>query len=261
MNSERLVLAGVLALGLLALSLVLGADAASEPTLDPAEIWVHANESFDSGDFDAAVRNYDRLVTDGVETPSLYFNLGTALLRAGDLGRAIAALRRASALAPRDPDIQLHLQKARERVVDDVAPPAPSQLQRTLFFWHYTLSRSERLWILSFSSALFWAALMIRWLRPRWEFLLLSAWLCLVPTAMCAGSLLVEGLGGGEVAVILPGEVPALAGMQRDAAVRFVLHAGSEVEAVQALDGWLRVALPDGSEGWLPREDVDIVEP
>jgi SH3-like domain-containing protein len=48
--------------------------------------------------------------------------------------------------------------------------------------------------------------------------------------------------------------------MRTDAVVRFVLHGGSEVRVEVESDDWLRVALPDGQQGWLERRYLEIVQ-
>jgi Flp pilus assembly protein TadD len=63
-----------------------------------------------------AAAAYEQILTNGAVSPALYFNLGNAHFKAGQLGRAIAAYRQAERLTPRDPDVRANLQFARNRV-------------------------------------------------------------------------------------------------------------------------------------------------
>ena len=59
---------------------------------------------------------------------------------------------------------------------------------------------------------------------------------------------------------MVPQEVDVLTGPGSEAVVHFKLHAGTEVEVRDERDSWLRIALPDGKQGWLEREYAEVVE-
>lgn len=229
-------------------------------TQTPGQRWTSANESFDRGDYAEAIAGYQGLLQEQPGTADLYFNLGTAHLRNGNLGGSIASLRRAELLAPRDPDIRGNLARARASVVDDVAPPEPPALLRTFFFWYYGMNQNELWWTLAVLNLLLWSALAWRQLRPRHE---IALWIAIgsgVPAAILAGALMVQFLQPPRVGVVQSREAVALAGTQADSGVRFKVHAGTELRVEQMLGDWVLVSLPDGTEGWLHREELEIVE-
>ena len=41
-----------------------------------------------------------------------------------------------------------------------------------------------------------------------------------------------------------------------DAADAFVLHEGTKVYILETLDNWLKIELPDGTEGWIDAGNV-----
>src|SRR4030095_9977885 len=49
-------------------------------------------------------------------SPALWFNLGNACFKSGQIGRAIVAYRRAENSTPRDPDVRANLKFARNQV-------------------------------------------------------------------------------------------------------------------------------------------------
>ena len=63
------------------------------------------NRLYEAGQFVEAAALYQALADAGAEDGTLYYNLGNACFKAGDLGRAILNYRRAQALLPRDPDV------------------------------------------------------------------------------------------------------------------------------------------------------------
>jgi tetratricopeptide (TPR) repeat protein len=230
-------------------------DAASAP----AQTLARANGSYAAGDFGAAIEGYRSLLVAGHRHALLHYNLGNAYLRAGELGRAIASYRRAAAGAPRDPEIRANLAFARKSARDAVAPSEPSAVLQTVFAWHFLLSRTELVEIAAALNVVLWSLLALRLWRRR-ESLGWAAALAAVLLAACLASLLVRTLEPERVAVVVAREVEVRSGLAGDSVVRFRLHAGSEVRVREERDGWLRVALPDGEQGWLRASEAEVVE-
>ena len=75
-----------------------------------------ANKLFAQSKFADAATAYEHIIAAGSVSSALYFNLGNAHFKAGQLGRAIAAYRQAEELSPRDPDVRANVQFARNQV-------------------------------------------------------------------------------------------------------------------------------------------------
>jgi hypothetical protein len=226
---------------------------------DPMQTLTRANEAYDAGDFAAAIAGYRALIDGGHEHPLLHYDLGNAYLRHGDLGRAIASYRRASAGAPRDQDVSANLAFARKSARDAVAPPGPPVVWRTVFAWHYVLPRAELWTAVVVLNALLWTVLALRlWWRS--EALTWAAAVTGVLLSVGIGSLVMHELSPTRVAVVLPREIDARAANQSDSVVRFKLHAGSEVLVRDENGGWLRIVLPSGEQGWIEAKQADVVD-
>lgn len=248
------------ALILWGLTLVAAAPVSGAAPLDPAAIWEEAGAAYNEGDVAGAVAGYSDLIDRGFDQAPVWYNLGTALLRQGELGRAVAALRRAERLAPRDPDVAANLTFARESAKDAVPPPAPSEAARILLFWHYLLSPAETWWLVLGAEVVLCLALALVVL-DRGGALVRAASVLLAVLLLALGtSLAVRRLAPRRVAVVLPGEVDVHSATRVDTVVRFKLHAGSEVAVREGVEGWWRIALPDGEQGWIRAEDVEVVE-
>ncbi len=228
-------------------------------TGDPAQTLARANEAYAAGDFAAAIAGYRSLLDSGRDHPLLHYDLGNAYLRQGELGHAIASYRRAAAGAPRDQDVAANLAYARKSARDAVAPPEPAAVRRTLFAWHYALSRAELWTAVVVLNALLWSLLALRLWR-RSEALAWGAVVIGVLLAAAVASVALRQLAPTRVAVVVPREIDARAGNQSDSVVRFKLHAGSEVLVRDQSDGWLRIVLPSGEQGWIEASHAEIVE-
>jgi tetratricopeptide (TPR) repeat protein len=80
----------------------------------PGDQFAQANRFYEERAYDSAVFVYRQLVSEGLESAPLYFNLGNAYFRSGDLGQAVLCYLRAKRLDPADPDIKANLEFARQ---------------------------------------------------------------------------------------------------------------------------------------------------
>jgi tetratricopeptide (TPR) repeat protein len=225
---------------------------------DPTEAWVQANAAFRAGRYGDAVAAYEGLLAEGFDDGELYYNLGNAYLRRGELPRAIAAFRAAQARLPRNEDVDANLRFARAQVQDAVAPPEPSSALRALFFWHYGLSPRELVTTGLAVYVLFWpvlAAAVVSRRRP-WRYpaaVLGLALAALVP------SVALRIAAPTTVAVVNRPELPVYSGLGATNVVRFRLHAGAEALVMGSDEGWVRIRLADGMQGWVPSDTVLLV--
>src|SRR5207253_6076018 len=98
------------------LTLLLLARASSLTHADVPTAFEQANKLYEQGKFGDAAAAYGKIIADGRVSPALYFNLGNALFKSGQVGRAILNYRLGEQLAPRDPDIRANLRFARNQV-------------------------------------------------------------------------------------------------------------------------------------------------
>jgi hypothetical protein len=226
--------------------------------LPVGETFILANQAYEEGRYPTAVELYSSLVDAGHDTAEVLFNLGNAHLRAGNLGRSVASYRRSLVRSPRDPETLDNLRFARNSARDAIAAPEPSAFARTLFFWHYGLSRAGLVKVGAVLSFLFWGMLIANLYR-RDEILRWATGVVLLALLLVAGSIAAKSWIPNKIAVVLPPEVEVYSGTDRESVVRFELHAGTEVRASRESGGWVRIELPDGQQGWIESEHVDLV--
>jgi tetratricopeptide (TPR) repeat protein len=197
----------------------------------------------------------------GVQNPDLYVNLGNAAMGAERLGDAVLGYRRALALDPDHAGASRNLDQARRSLPKWVPRPEESALLDTFFSWGGRLSRTERQWAAAmlYLVATGLIAASIRWRRRGLRNL---AWLPALGWAAVALPLWFESWQPRPAdAVVVAPEVVARAADSVHAPARFSqpLPAGTEVEVLERRDGWCRVRLADGREGWLPASSVSGV--
>jgi tetratricopeptide (TPR) repeat protein len=152
--------------------LLLFASAPAGLALDASErnfIWNEANALMAAAkvpeDYRHAAQTYQKLVDAGARNGPLFFNLGTALLQAGQYDAALDALARAERYLGAQPDIRrnMSIALARKQKTHGVNWP----WYRLLLFWHFNLKGAVRLAVAVISFALFWLALTLPHLGLR----------------------------------------------------------------------------------------------
>lgn len=219
------------------------------PPARAQQMFLEAGQAYDQGRLADAIRLYEELRQGGARFQELFFNLGNAHFRQGDLGRAIANYRRAWVLNPRDPDTQANLRYALQTA--GVPGPSLHWTQRVLF-------RASRHEWLCLAVAAWWAAAAMAGLylwtrtRPGWPLKLAAAFFALLLVAgsgviawdrLCRAPEIVA-LGKGQEALFAPLE---------GSTAHFALPEGSMGRVVERSGNWVKVAHGE-QEGWIQSE-------
>lgn len=239
--------------------------AAAQGEVTPTEAMEEGNERYEAKKFAEAADIYQTIADAGVSDSSLYFNLGNAYLKSGDLGRAILNYRRASHLNPRDYDINTNLAIARLQTLDrlDDAPGTGvgNLVQRAEEWLTLTEAAVLALLLWLIVSALFTVAILSRRVRryALWGAAVFGVFLIVGLLSMANRTYREDA---SPVAVIVASTVDVTSG-PGDAdqyVVEFTLHTGSEVRVVDTRPGWRRIALPGNNfQGWLPADTIETV--
>ena len=215
-----------------------------------------ANAAYNASNYPAAIAQYEDLLARGHASGWIYYNLGNSYLRNGQLGRSIAAYLRAEAQLPRHQDIAHNLEFARAQTHDALLPIEPSPLARLVFFWHYTLSYHELVYVVALCNFLLWAALSLWVLRrqtPFWRYASYTLATMLVASALsCA----IHSLWPTQTLIVDKPRIEVHSGTSYDTVVRFMLHEGTQGRVLDVQDGWIRLEIADGKQGWVSSGDV-----
>lgn len=224
-----------------------------------------ANQLYQVGNYDDAIRIYEQIIDQGVEDSTLYYNLGNSYYGKGDLGRAILNYQRAATLDPRDADIQNNLEIARTQanaVVGDMAP-GPLGILRDLTGKWLTLNETA---LLTMAIWFVIAILFIAWrlqeqglARKITRNMMLFLFLVLTIAGLSLGSRLVSEQMLPEGVVIAPVVAVSIEpGEQSE--VAFNLQNGAEVNLMETNGDWARLEVPGSQiEGWVPLDSVETV--
>lgn len=238
-------------------SLILIMALAAGPAASQAELYNQGNALYSSGDYRGAIEAY-RLALEGADHPYLRYNLADAYFKDGQIGLAVVQLRRARALAPRDPDIAHNLEFIRSYRVDKAsAHPGPLEQALSDAFNYFSSREAMFLAGLCFLLASLLASAYLITGRRWAPYLAVPAVLGFFYFAIVAQSWRAER--ASSPAVVTAKETSALSGPGADFKEILLLHDGTEVRIRERRGDHLLVQLPGGIGGWVPQESVERI--
>jgi len=216
-----------------------------------------ANKLYAQGKFTESATAYEKLLKSGRRSPAVYFNLGNALFKAGQIGRAIAAYAEVERLTPRDPDVRANLQFARNQVQGPTLTiPAWERWLKRLSLNEWTFLAVATVWL--------WFALLItlQWRPDLKRFLRSYIFAFGVAVAMLCGCLFlaVRTDNFAKTAILIAPEATIRQGPLDESPSVFVAHDGAEFRILDHKDDWLQVSSDPRRVGWVRRDQV-IVAP
>ena len=211
-----------------------------------------ANKLYEQGKFADAASAYEKLAQSGPVSSALYFNLGNAYFKSGQLGHALAAYHQAEKLSPRDPEVRANLQFVRGQVQGPTLSPTSPQR------WLASLSINE--WA-TLTAVLFWLSLVLLAViqfrpalkQPLWNFFMSTGVATLVVGA-CLTAAWVNG--STPAAIVVSHDVLIRNGPLDEAPGNLTIHDGAEVSVLDTKSDWLQVRIDGNRIGWLKRDQV-----
>lgn len=246
--------------------------------------FARANAAYESGDYPSAIGEYTRLVETDIAAPELFYNLGNAYYKEGDLGRAVLWYERARRLAPRDPDLRENLALTRSLLRDKQLVETEPRWRQKLLAWHRDTTTAESvaaasiLYVLVclmgvvfvfretdvvsrvYAKASVASPGRLLGLDKAQDLGLAIAVVVLVGAAFAYSAVgKVSAERSRDRGVVLEEEVSVFSGPSRDASVQFKVHEGTIVSVRDARPGWVRVDLPGDLTGWVDAESLDRI--
>ncbi|MFZ5562701.1 MAG: tetratricopeptide repeat protein [Thermodesulfobacteriota bacterium] len=222
------------------------------------QLFLDGTKAYKNGEYATAADHFSKIVESGIQNADLYYNLGNAYFRTGNIGQAILWYEKARKLAPHDPDLAFNLGYAQSYVEDSQPDDAP--VLRDIFFWRYLLSQNTLIWIAAVLNIAFLIALFLRRVLKKQVpglllILLFSFFLLFASTAsfnFYADHAFAKG-------VILPGAVSVKSGFSDLSTELFVLHAGSRVDIDKTREGYVRIRFGKDKMGWVKQDAVGVI--
>lgn len=215
------------------------------------------NSLYESGRYLEAALVYEQIIDQGYESGALYYNLGNAYFKQGDLGRAILSYRRAERLYPRDADIRANLKIARDQRIDvfDKGASAAGPVSRL------TLDELAQITLVVWVVLALLAVVLLfakrRTVRRGAAYATVVVGLALLLSAVAMGERWYSESSDHELVVVAE-IVDVVSGPGTTYDQEFTLHGGAEARLLEQRGSWTRLSLPGSDlQGWVPSASVE----
>lgn len=233
-------------------------------TKETSNVSLEAENAYKKQDYQKAITTYENILANGEKSAFLYYNLGNAYFKNGELPKAILNYEKAALLDPNDSDIQHNLNFAYSNQPDNIEHLAPGFLPR-VFQSLYRLFSVDTWAILGIIFLiLFCVAISIFLFAQRLSYrrIALSTIICsfiLGTTAVsCAQSRHAE-LTSHEYAIVIEPTTSIKTEPIITATDLATIHGGIKVKIVNEAFGWLKVQLGNGKEGWILAQNIERI--
>ena len=249
---------------LLALLLLLPLSAGAAESY-PDSLWKAGVEAYSASQWRQAVSDWSDLAATGLRSKELYYNMGNAYFKAGEIAPAILNYERALRLDPSDSDVRYNLEFARAQTQDRIDEVPEFILKTWTRKLSYLLSSNAWAGLSLFLLALTLGLILLFLLGPtvnarRTGFF--TGIVTLLLTLMCWGfarSLKSTAERHDDAIVMRPVSSVTSSPSSDAAKSLFILHEGTKVKVLDEVSGYTDIELADGRRGWISSADIERI--
>ncbi len=231
----------------------------------PDSLWKAGVEAYTAGDYASALKDWEEVRSAGLMSRELYYNLGNAYFKNGEIAPAILWYERALRLDPSDGDVRHNLEYARSQTQDRI-DEVPE-----IFFeqWGHKvcyLLPSDTWAVLSLVFLALTVALALLFLlgstsgKRRLGFFAGIVTLLLTLLGWDFAQWQKTEAERQDMAIVMRPVSSVKSSPSADSAKDlFILHEGTRVKLLDSVSGYTNIELADGRQGWLPSRDIEII--
>jgi tetratricopeptide (TPR) repeat protein len=224
----------------------------SNLNLSNNELFEEGNRSYKNGKYDKAIEYYKKIVDRGVANGYIYYNLGNAYFRNGDIGLSLLYYKKAQKFIPRNKDLIQNIKFVETLTRDRVEMKKPHFL---LLIIHNLLNKFTLTEITIFTSIVFSLTFIFLILYSLRKHLLLVKNISLSLIVIFLISAILFATKASEInterAVVLAEKIDVKTAPSNNATLEFVIHEGTEFEIIESTKEWVKIRLKDGKTGWI----------
>lgn len=231
---------------------------------DVKSLMQKGNEYYKNNQYQFAIDEYNKLVKQGYEGTSLYYNLGNAHYRLGKVGYAILYYEKALKFSASDEDVKHNLVLAKLNIKDKVDELPPFFIFN---IWEgllasFTVSGWTIIVYISFISLLVFIVAYIfskSSTQQRISFftgitfsVLLFFSIILLIVKMHKEYNIKDG-------IIVDNVITVKSSPDNSSKDEFIIHEGLKVRLEDKVDDWIKIRLTDGKIGWITEKSLGII--
>jgi tetratricopeptide (TPR) repeat protein len=236
---------------------------AKEP-LNPLNKFHAATKLYRSGNYNDAALAFEEIVSSGYKNATVYFNLGNCYFKQQEFAKAILNYERAKKYDPLDEDISYNLKLAYSNTVDKIEPIPLLFYER---WWQLFLNLfSPSVWSV-IAIVFLWiaAALAVIYLmantisRKKISFLTSSMFLLFAIFVFVIASCSNNNIHNDHGAIVIESSAYIKSSPEASSTNLFMLHSGTRIEVLEAIEGWKKIKIANGNSGWIKEDAIEVI--
>lgn len=227
-----------------------------------------ATEAFNNGQFERAAELFEQLAAEhkaiGEESAGLYYNLGNAYFRDGEIAKAILNYERALLLNPGDNHIRHNIKYANTRIENKITPSGTFFLTSWINAFQETMSSNGWAYFAVVCFVLLIVCVFVfffsKTVLPK-QITFYAGILLFVLVVL--GNVFAYRQKGDienrDSAIIMAPSVIVRSSPNTNGKEVFNLHAGTKVKITKEDRDWSEIEIADGSVGWLENKKIEKI--
>ena len=227
-------------------------------------LFVSANELYRNGAFEEAIKKYKKIESQDTVSSELYLNLGNAYYKLNKVGPTIFYYEKALKLDPLNVDVKNNLIFAKRLALDNIEEVPKTVFQRINKNYLQKLSYND--WaivvvVLSFSSAIFFLLFYFGYSSTRKRIYFTTSGISLL---LLIFSIFITYNQYSQTtknieAIVFVKKTAVRNAPTFNSEEIFILHEGTKVMVLDAVDNWKKIKLIDGKQGWMIADEIKLL--
>jgi len=222
------------------------------------QLFEKANKAYNNSDYTSAITLYDSILTIGLESSELYYNLGNCHYKSQNWANAIWHYEKSLKLEKNDKTIQ-NLELANLKIIDRIEE-IPQLFYKK--WWSSFISIFNTFSWQLISILIIWLALTIKILSQftnykKEHFLSILYSLALI-SVFATYSSYQRNITKKE-AIIFTSSVVVNSAPTTNSTNLFSLHSGSKIEILDTIGEWINIKIANGSSGWIKESGCKVL--
>jgi tetratricopeptide (TPR) repeat protein len=219
------------------------------------------NTAFAKGNYQQAANDYQKIIDGGYQSAAVFFNLGNAYYRLGDLPSSLLYYEKAHKLAPSDEDINFNIHFANARTTDKLEQPAEFFITKwwnnfILFFSVSTLAALSILFVIGGFGILVLYLFTNNFIIKRSSFYTGILVIVIGLAFIFMAGQQENYFSSHHQAIIFGNSITAKSTPDANGKPLFIVHEGTKVDVLQKTATSIEVQLPNGNAGWIGVDDA-----
>ena len=228
------------------------------------QLWTKANDEYSMGQYESALNTYLEIEGQGEQSYKLYYNIGNAYYKSGNMGKAILYYEKALKLDPAGADALNNLKIAKLQTLDKIEE-VPEFILATWIKDVRNMLSSNAWAYLSLVLVAVVAILMLMFRfapttgQRKLSFILACVVLLFAIFAVIFAANLASNANSADEGIVMVPVSNVKSAPNSTGNNLFILHEGTKVEILEEAGKWCRVEISDGRQGWMQKNDIEVI--